>query len=170
MPDEEGAMERCQEVRQEAQVNVAEECHEAMGMKASQVMQELRGMLANLGDVAVAPEEEKDQLEVLRSIGNALLQDMRGVGSTPEILSKEAHTVRYLDYTLVLMKVVLTERERCLHQVQALDQVLAAIWRREVPSQVIQLLKHDQAPWVSRAEEATAQLAQKAVDRAFRML
>ena len=38
MPDEEGAMERCQEVRQEAQVSVAEECQEALAMTANQVL------------------------------------------------------------------------------------------------------------------------------------
>ena len=40
-------------------------------------------MLANLiGEVvAVAPEEEEDQVEVPRSIGYALLQDMREVGN-----------------------------------------------------------------------------------------
>ena len=68
-----------------AQLNVAEELQEAMGMTASQVMQEhSRGMLASLIGkvVAVAPEEEEDQVEVFRSIGNALLQNMSGVGST----------------------------------------------------------------------------------------
>ena len=45
-----------------------------------------------------------------------------------------APSLHYLYYTVVLMKGVLTERERCLHQAQALDQVLAAIWRRRVPN------------------------------------
>ena len=74
-------------------------------------------MLASLiGEVvAVAPEEEEDQVEVHSSIGNALLQDMRGMESTPEELMEEAPTVHYLYYTLVLLKGVLPERKRCLH-------------------------------------------------------
>ena len=84
--------------------------------------------------MAVAPEEEEDQVEVLRSIGNALLQDMRGIGSTPEVLMEDAPAMHYLYYTLALMKGVLTERERRLHQAQALNHVQAAIWRRECPA------------------------------------
>ena len=65
---------------------------------------------------------------------------------------------------------MLTERERCLHQAQALDQVLAAIWRRRVPSQMIQQLKQNHDPHVRRAMEANAQVSQRAANKASRML
>ena len=141
-----------------------------MAMTAGQVMQELRGVLANLiGEVvAVAPEED-DQVEVLRSIGNALLQNMRGAGSTPEILREKAHTVHYLCYTLVLMKGVLTERERCLHQAQALDQVSGylAEGSTQPGDPAAEALPRATG---EETKEATTQSSQMAVDRAFRML
>ena len=90
MPDEGGTLERCQELRPEAYRSVVEEFQEVIGITANQV-------------------------EVLRSIDNVLLQGMWGTGSNLEILL--APTVHYLLYTLVLMKCVLTERERWLHQV-----------------------------------------------------
>ena len=47
MPDEGGAMGRCQEVRQEIYESMTEECQEAMCITTGQVMQDRRGMLAS---------------------------------------------------------------------------------------------------------------------------
>ena len=89
--------------------------------------------------VVIAPEEEEeDQVEILRSLTQALLQDIRRAGGTSEILKEEAATIiHYLYYTLTWMKGMMTERERCLHQAQVLEQLVSDIWRRGVPSQVI---------------------------------
>ena len=53
---------------------------------------------------------------------------MRGTGYLGDIAGK-APIVHYLYYTLVLMKCVLTKREWCLLQAQALGKALAAIGR-----------------------------------------
>ena len=63
----------CQEAPQEIYGSVTEECQEAMCIRASQVMQERRGMLASLIGEVVAVAAEEGEVEVLRSIGNALL-------------------------------------------------------------------------------------------------
>ena len=114
MPEEGSALEWCQEVRQVVNGSVAEECQATAGITANHVMQERRGMLASrIGEaVAVETEEKENQMEVLRSTGNAFLNNMRGTASASEILHEEAPTVHYLYYSLVLMECVLTERER----------------------------------------------------------
>ena len=90
-------------------------------------------------------------MEVLRSVAAALLQDVRGTGGQSEVIAEKAATIHYLFYTLTLMRCVMTEKERCLHQARVLDHLLAAIWNKGVPSQIVQEARDSQEPMVRRA-------------------
>ena len=128
-------------------------------------------MASLIGEVEVtAPEEEDDQVEVLRSITAAQLQDARGTEEHSEVIAEEAATIHYLFYTLTLMKCVLTEKERCLHQARVLDHLSAAMWKRGVPSQIVQEMRDTQEPMVRRAKETVRHQSQRAINRAFRIL
>ena len=53
---------------------------------------------------------------------------------------------------------------------RVLDHFLAAIWKRGVPSQIVQEMRDTQEPMVRRAKEAVRHQSQRAINRAFRIL
>ena len=115
---------------------VVGECHQAMSQTAQMVLHDKRKSLAQLiwEIVETALEEEGDQVTVLRSIASALRQEARRPGGPLGVLKEESATLHYLYYTLTLMKCARAEREKCLHQAQALDHLMSAVRARVQPS------------------------------------
>jgi hypothetical protein len=109
--------------------SIAEECIDAIGITPTQVLEERKGALVGLirEVVAMASEEDMDQVEALRNLEEALSQNAPGRTRQTGILAEEASTIHYLYYTLTMMKSFRYVRDRCRQQAQLADMMLGTI-------------------------------------------
>jgi hypothetical protein len=121
--------------------------------------------------VATASEEDMDQVEVLRSLENALRQESLGRSSrSAGIIAEEASTIHYLYHTLTMMKCFRYVRDKCIQQAQVMNMVLGTIWQKGVPSHVIQQLKAQETPVVKRSKEVMRHRTKRVMTQAYDVL